>query len=613
MKPDGQGRRRLTVSLSRTLTLGLVLFLLASAGASSWIIWTGAQRNTYELLNSVVQLSVNAVTEEVNSYIGAAKQQVDFLSQAIESGEIAPDDSDRLKDFMLGSLAAAPQVAGVAFVRRDFSALRAGRQGDAIGTMEENWSDSPSIRDSMANQQPLDDPSWRAVTYVDVFGSTHIVVGDSVVRDGEFLGLLFSAVSVHSLSAFLADYDGDGPIQSFVLYKDRQLLAHSSLAEGYDAASPDKPLPLIDEIDQPLISSIWNQSIDDMSSFLDGGSIEGRVVAGEDDEYIYFYRKLQALGLPNWTVGVAVRSDDIDSPYRRLMITGAFGIVILVIAIAISLYVAKSIVRPLRGLAGASLAVSNLDLKEVRPLPESRFRELDVASRAFNTMVSGLRWFETYVPRSLVLRLMRSDGASVQSEERPVTVLFTDIVGFTAIGAKLSPAELAELLNQHFSFLVEAIEEEEGTVDKYIGDSIMAFWGAPFDQPDHAERACRAAMRIARRVAADNRERRARGREAIRLRIGLHSGPAVAGNIGAPGRVNYTLIGDTVNAAQRLEALGKEVDPEAEIVVLMGAETREALPASVAVRARGLFRLRGRSSESQVFQLLLGEKEEGHG
>lgn len=610
MRPAEPSKRRRTFSLSRTMTIGLVFLLLGSAGVSFWVAWDAARRNTFELMNSIALLSVNAVAEEVDSYVSAAQEQVTFLGGLIASGEVEPDDVDRLRDMMLGALAAAPQVSGIAFVRTDYDVVRAGRSEGKLLFFQDSWADRQSIRDSMQNQRILDDPSWRAINYVEEFESTQIIVADSVVKDGELIGLMFSVVSTQALSRFLADYDRGGTANSFVLFGQDNVVAHSSLIDGFSLASEEKPMPLISELEDPLLSSIWNESVDDMEYMLSEGDIQGHVVEAEDDSYIYLYRDLAEKNLPNWTVGVAIRGNEVDDPFNRLILTGIFGLVILVAALGIGLYVARSIVVPLVKLAGASGSVSNLDLDQVEPLKSSRFRELDVAAQAFNTMVAGLRSFETYVPRSLVLRLMRSGGSSLQSEAREVTVLFTDIVGFTGIGANLSPADLATLLNDHFTLLAEAIEEEEGTVDKYIGDSIMAFWGAPFEQPDNAERACRAALKIARLVKADNEARHARGEAAVRLRIGLDSGPVVAGNIGAPGRVNYTLIGDTVNSAQRLEALGKEVDIEAEVIVLIGAKTREALPASFAVKPSGNFRLRGRGRESEVFRLVLDNDEE---
>ena len=136
----------------------------------------------------------------------------------------------------------------------------------------------------------------------------------------------------------------------------------------------------------------------------------------------------------------------------------------------------------------------------------------------------------------------------------------------------------------------------------------MAFWGAPLDQPDHAVRACRTALAIAERIAADN-QGRAPGEELLGLRIGIHSGPAIVGNIGAPGRVNYTLIGDTVNVAQRLEAMGKEVDgapgpDDGTVMILLSGDTVRQLDGAFALEDLGCRELRGRGEPIDVYRLV---------
>ena len=136
--------------------------------------------------------------------------------------------------------------------------------------------------------------------------------------------------------------------------------------------------------------------------------------------------------------------------------------------------------------------------------------------------------------------------------------MFTDIVEFTPQAEDLPEQETADLLNHHFALLGACIDHEHGVIDKYIGDSVMAVWGGLSRMDDHADHAVRAALAIARVIREDNAIRRAAGKPPIRVRIGLHSGPVVVGNIGAPGRVNFTVVGDTVNVAQRFEQLGKE-------------------------------------------------------
>ena len=596
---------RFRLSISRTLTLGLALLFIISLGTSLWIALDAAQRNTFDLQRTLAELTVDSVVSEVDTHLGAAKKQIGFLAKLIAQGEVALTDERRLVDLMIGSLAAAPQVSGIALVRPDYSALRVGRQAGELVLLNDSWADRPGIREAMADVLTLNDPSWRAISWVEDFQAPHIVLAEPVMRDDQVLGLFFSIVSVSALSSFLERFDQENEIHSYILYGRDQVLAHPALATGYGGLSPENPLPLLGAVSDIVLASIWNDAVDDMESLLTGSSISGHVVRGAEDDYIYLYRELDLYGPTPWLIGVYFLSHEVNLPLRRLAVAAGLGVAILIVAIVFGLLLGRSIARPLTRLAAASQAVQRLELTQVPALGGSRFSELDSAGKAFDAMVAALRWFEIYVPKRLVSVLMRSGGSSVKSEEREVTVLFTDIAGFTRIGGQLSPTALADLLNAHFSSLAEAIEAEEGTVDKYIGDSIMAFWGAPLDQPDHAERACRAALAIVWSVRAENQRRRAAGEEPLGLRVGVHSGRAIVGNIGAPGRVNYTLIGDTVNAAQRLEALGKEVAPEADAVVLISLDTQASLTPALACDSVGQFVLRGRDGLLEVFRLRL--------
>ncbi|HTR86613.1 MAG TPA: adenylate/guanylate cyclase domain-containing protein, partial [Reyranella sp.] len=207
-----------------------------------------------------------------------------------------------------------------------------------------------------------------------------------------------------------------------------------------------------------------------------------------------------------------------------------------------------------------------------------RLREIDDAGRSLDKARGALKWFGAYVPHRLVFRLMELGEDAVRSRRRVLTVMFTDIVEFTPQAEHLHERDTAALLNHHFALLGACIEHEHGIIDKYIGDSVMAIWGPASGSSDHAADAIRAALAITRVIHEDNDQRRARGEAPIRLRIGVHSGVAIVGNIGAPGRVNFTVVGDTVNVAQRFEQLGKEfLKPDEDVVVLVSGDTLAAV------------------------------------
>ena len=259
----------------------------------------------------------------------------------------------------------------------------------------------------------------------------------------------------------------------------------------------------------------------------------------------------------------------------------------------------------MRRLSAVARLIGELRLDDIRELPHSRVRELDEQSNTFNSMTGALRWFQAYVPRSLVHQLMREgDLASLASDRRNVTVMFSDIAGYSTISEGKSAAEVADLLNHHFGILTHAIEAEGGTVDKFIGDSVMAFWGAPEKQKDRAIRACRAALAIRAGIAADNRERKSRGEPPVHVRVGIHSGQATAGNIGTRDRVNYTVIGDDVNIAQRLEQLGKEVSPDAEVAITVSGAAVNDLDGLFEVEPVGEMEVRGREAAVAVYRLV---------
>lgn len=183
-------------------------------------------------------------------------------------------------------------------------------------------------------------------------------------------------------------------------------------------------------------------------------------------------------------------------------------------------------------------------------------------------------------------------------EVRDVSVLFADISGFTTLSEEMSPRSVALLLNDYLSRMTDVIFKYEGTLDKYMGDGIMAVFGAPLDMEDHAERAIRAALEMQERLKEWNDERN-EGPE-LRIRIGINSGKAVAGEIGSVNKMEYTVLGDTVNTASRLES---GVATPGKVVV--GEATRRAVGDTFDVEELGLFSLKGKEKEVEVFEVRL--------
>jgi adenylate cyclase len=202
---------------------------------------------------------------------------------------------------------------------------------------------------------------------------------------------------------------------------------------------------------------------------------------------------------------------------------------------------------------------------------------------------------EKYFSPNVATRILSEGEKDVQELE--VSVLFADIVGFTPMAEKMSPPSVAKLLNEYFSRMEEPIFEHEGTVDKFIGDCIMAVFGAPYAQEDHAERAVRVALEMRERLHELNNERT--GQAPIQMRMGIHSGRAVSGPIGSEKRREFTVLGDTVNIASRIESM---VAKEGQLVI--GERTYELLKGNYEFNDLGAVALKGKSKSVRVYEVV---------
>jgi adenylate cyclase len=203
-----------------------------------------------------------------------------------------------------------------------------------------------------------------------------------------------------------------------------------------------------------------------------------------------------------------------------------------------------------------------------------------------------------------ILAASDTQGAELGAPEvREVSVLFADISGFTSMSEKMSPSAVALLLNDYLSRMTDVIFKYEGTLDKYIGDAIMAVFGAPLDMPDHAERAIRTALEMQERLAEWNAERKEG--PAFRIRIGINSGKAVAGEIGSINKKEYTVLGDTVNTASRLESSVAKPG-----FVVVGENTFRLAEGRFEFQPLGAFSLKGKAKEVLVYGVAAPASEE---
>ena len=565
-----------------------------------------AQENTDQLLQETASQRLDSAIARIDRYLQPVADDVRFLAtQFAREGDLTSTGDRNIETMMQGSLGAIPQVVAIAFVRPDLSSVRASREHDRerIGLVSGTIAGERFGPELLEAAKRVHGVAWNAAFYVQDPGVTFISALAPVSRDGQFRGVVVAAVAVDELSLLIDSGDSEGTM--FILSASDEVIAHPQLAHGGFTPTPDHFQLRRNELNDPVMQNLWSAQTDGgMAARVRTSTTGTRRIDVAGQVFVVLLRQVSRFSRQPWIAGIYFPATEMNQPINRLRLAFAVGLVILALGVGLALLLGRGLARPIRRLAAAAAAVSAFDFSGAHRIGSSPLREIDAAGRAWDSMLMALRWFETYVPKTLVSRLLgeASDGGGLETEEREVSVMFTDIAGFSRIATGRSPAALAAFLNRHFGLIGNEVDALGGTIDKYIGDSVMAFWGAPGDDPDHAEHACRAALAIAETLTADNRRRAKKGLRPVRLRIGVHTGPAVVGNVGAPGRINYTLIGDTVNAAQRLEQLGKEVKNEDDCIVLASAAAVAKLPPDIPRQPLGELLLRG-MGKFEVYRL----------
>jgi len=367
--------------------------------------------------------------------------------------------------------------------------------------------------------------------------------------------------------------------------EDNVVLGHPS-APIVGPAAPGKPPELVtlSTLDDPALRALRAADPDATRFELDGVPYLGHTLA------------IAVPGGPAWQVIAYAPESDFTSGLRgRVVTTLLISLIAVVIAVVIAWLLARRVSTPLIALAGEMEKAGKLHLEDTTD-HSSMFTEIDQMNTALVQMKGGLRSFARYVPRDLVRTLVESGmDAELTGELRTLTIFFSDLEGFTSLAETKKPDELVRFLGGYFDDISKIIASERGTVDKYMGDGIMAFWGAPTKVEDHAVRACVASLLCQRRV-----QELARKGVNLATRIGLATGEVLVGNIGSTERMNYTVMGDIANLASRIEGVNKQYGTQ----LMISEATYEAAKHVIVARAIDVVAVKGKKQGVPIYELL---------
>lgn len=426
-------------------------------------------------------------------------------------------------------------------------------------------------------------------------GSPVIALGYPVRVDGKFVGVASAHITLDSLTNLLASRKAS--TNSLTVIFDQYGFVLGFPVPGVTARLIDGQVRLTS------LKQLHVPQIDEAVRLRAAGAGDrfNFDLPGDGAGYVALFTAFPAGPAKTWQAVVVTPTDDFVGDLKRtnrLLIWGASLLVLL--EGALIYFMARKISAPIEAVSGAIERIRSLSFGENVPA-ESPILEVFQLQRATGLLDNALRSFALFAPVGLVRDLIESGRPMVPSvEQRFLTIFFCDVEGFTAIAERLSAADLSSQASRYFEVVTAAIAEEGGTVDKFIGDSMMAFWGAPAPVDDQVLRGCRAAIRAHRRMNALNAEWAGQGRPQMRVRIGLHCDTVVVGNVGSRKRLSYTVMGDGVNVASRLEGLNKQFGTS----ICISENVYENVAGRVVARPLSRVPVKGRKSEIMIYELL---------
>ena len=614
-------RRQYPITAITVVGLGALVAL--AVGVSLYLGLSSATENTRRLMAQRSESLVDGLEQRIASQLQPVMRQARWAVEQIERGNVDLEDAETLNAFVLGALGAVPQVEGIAIT--DPRALNRRWNGSSAPPLVEDWSGRPGVFAWLEAGASLTGPTWQAPFWTSTLGTTILLLDTPIRIDGKFMGLFSQAVTISDLSRHIALVGTETGVIPFILHGRDHVLAHPLLISWAPSVTDrDQPLVTLEALGDPVLERIRNP--DHRELYLLGGLTEASASGATvgDDYYVFLYRDIELYGPEPWTIGAYVNTGTSDvgewladivraaasgsfarsgtvegNEFERVIASVFAGIAVLVLSVALAAWLGARASRPVRALATAARSIEARGLDGIEPLPPSRVTEFDDANRSFNRMVAGLKESELvrqtlgrFVPTDVAKTLL-TEGGELAPEQAQATVLFCDLEGFTALTETLGPSGIVELLNEYFEVMVEILERHRGVVTQFQGDAILATFNVPVPDPAHAANALRAAIEM-----RDATRRRAFAGQRIGNRIGINTGRLVAGAVGAKGRLSYTVHGDAVNLAARLEALNKELGTR----ILVSGATAEQVE-GFDLEPMGEVGVRGRTERVRIHAL----------
>ncbi|MGE4619607.1 MAG: adenylate/guanylate cyclase domain-containing protein [Planctomycetota bacterium] len=604
-----------TYSIRTVLMLLMVGEIIIAIGITGWLWYDNGNASVRSLtIDRCKEISArveNQISTLLLTASNAAKAQIDFIEADLVDTTTLKNRKNLL-DYQMKFLQRNSFLSTVALGYTDGQLL--GAQRDPGNSLNELYS---KAGEDLLYERRIDDGELKSTPFV-VKTRPWYLKANEQRRPGwtdvyEFAGTPPQlGVSAYDL---IADDDSEifaislcdltlGPIDTFLqkltltengrsaVIETSGLLVAISEGESVKTSADGKPTRISAKNcdDQLIKETVLNleKDLGDISSWPDRGSKE---ITTEIGAVLLVWRTIQSQQDIDWITLIAIPSMDlIGQISERTRWTGFAFLFLILITLPIVWRTASGITRPVQELNSGMRKISKFEIDGTTGRL-SRLTELNQMQKRMEGMRHALMSFEKYVPSRVVRQLVTEDRVAVPGmEEATACVFFSDVIGFTGIAETLEPEKLVQLGGEYLQEMSQQIIDHSGIVDKFIGDAIMAFWIAEVDGSRVTSAACKAALDSQKQLNLKRKEWKNRNLPQLRARIGLHTGPVLVGNIGSDNRLNYTVLGDTVNLASRLEGLNRIYDTEIivseEISTIVAKEMHCRIIDHVAVKGR---------------------------
>jgi adenylate cyclase len=643
------------ITLRLTLTSILVSLLLLTMGTFGFSFYRNARSTAADLSKQILDQNLLLIDFQINDALNAANEQGKTNVRLFKSGRFRHDNFPDLARYWLDLMREHPRLTRLSLAVEatgEWFHVTRTNAGLVVGELRRNHSTGkldlaeyrpegyPGKPDFFEPDRSGLDPRRRP-WYIEakqarkqIWSDTYMLVSSRgepempgvscatpiLAENGSLVGVVGASFDVIKLSnylstlkvgssgngfAFVIEFRDDGT-RRVIAHKNHEILLRPIKSPqplaSKTAHQPTRELVPIDELIDRRVSAFVAKAR--FPEKFTPSRLEGTKSIEFDYKGVRYFGAYSCLSTPvtpDWLICIVMPEDDVLARvYRGNQSTFLIGVVILVVAIAIGLYIAMQVARPLERIARETEAIGRIELTR-HPVAHSIVREVDHLAEAIEKTKTSLRSFRKYVPADLIRRVHTTGlEAALGGERRRMTVSFCDIANFTTLSETVSPEELVLQMGDYFGPLSHDILSTGGTVDKYIGDAIMAFWGAPAPTEDHAIAACDSALRNQASLEELRRRWRAEGKPELFARVGIMTGDVIVGNIGSDARLNYTVMGDTVNLASRLEGLGKQYFSR----ILIGESTYQDAKSAVVARAVDRVTVKGKTEGMMVYELL---------